>query len=58
VLRIDPEFKPIEKGKKNKDRQYICVSCGRQATQTAHFKTHGAIIIERYCDNCALEYEE
>ncbi len=29
-----------------------CVYCGIRATKTAHFKTEGAIILERYCDTC------
>lgn len=51
--RGKPEFKPIEKDEKKSERQYFCVGCGGLATQTAHFKIEGAIIIERYCDACA-----
>jgi hypothetical protein len=51
--RGKPEFKPIEKDEKKTDRQFFCVECGNLATKTAHFKTDGAIIIERWCDTCA-----
>jgi len=52
IIRSKPEFKPIERDQKNKDRRYFCITCGSMATQTALFKIEGAIIIERYCDNC------
>jgi transcription elongation factor Elf1 len=51
--RSKAEFERIEKDKKKKDKEYFCVSCGGVATQTALFKIEGAIIVERYCDNCA-----
>jgi hypothetical protein len=56
--RSDPEFKPIEKDAKNKDRIYFCVGCGSVATQTAFFKTEGAIIVEGYCDACASKFNQ
>jgi transcription elongation factor Elf1 len=52
ITRRKPEFKPIERDQKNKDKNYFCIGCGRPATQTTLFKIEGAIIIERYCDNC------
>jgi hypothetical protein len=56
--RSDPEFNPIEKEAKNKDRIYFCVGCGSAATQTAFFKTEGAIIVESYCDACASKFNQ
>ena len=56
--RSDPDFKPIEKEAKNKDRIYFCVGCGSVATLTAFFKTEGAIILERYCDACASKFNK
>jgi hypothetical protein len=56
--RSDPEFKAIERDAKNKDRIYFCVCCGSVATQTAFFKTEGAIIVERYCDACASKFNQ
>lgn len=53
IDRSKPEFEPIEKKGKKNERQYFCVGCGGTATQTALFKTEGAVIIERYCDKCA-----
>jgi hypothetical protein len=53
INRSKPEFKPIEKGERTKDRSYFCVGCGSVATQTAHFKIEGATIVERYCNSCA-----
>jgi transcription elongation factor Elf1 len=53
INRGKTEFKPIEKDERKADRQYFCVACGSVATQTAHIKIEGAIIIERYCDACA-----
>jgi hypothetical protein len=53
-----PEFKPIGKDEKNKERQYFCVGCGGVATQTAHFKIEGAVIVERYCDACASKLNQ
>jgi len=53
INRSKAEFKPIEKGEKNKERLYFCVECGSVATQTALFKIEGATIVERYCDKCA-----
>jgi len=52
INRSKPEFEPIAKDEKNKDKQYFCVGCGSVATQTALFKVEGATIIERYCDSC------
>jgi len=52
IDRSKPEFKPIEKDEKNKERQFFCIACGKMATQTALFKIEGATIIERYCDSC------
>jgi hypothetical protein len=57
-IRGIPEFKPIEKDEKNKERQYFCISCGGGATQTAFFKIEGATIIERYCDVCASKLNQ
>jgi hypothetical protein len=34
------------------------VGCGSVATQTAFFKTEGAIIVERYCDACASKFNQ
>jgi len=53
IKRGTPEFKPLERDSKNKDRLYFCIGCGNPATQTAYFKIEGATIIERYCDDCA-----
>jgi hypothetical protein len=50
VDRSNPKFEPIEKGEKNKERQYFCIGCGSVASQTALFKIEGAVIVERYCD--------
>lgn len=52
IHRSKPEFKPIEKDERNKDRRYFCVGCGGVATQTALFRIEGATIVERYCDSC------
>ncbi len=51
--RGKPDFEPIVKDPKKSERQYFCVECGNVATQTALFKIEGAVIIERYCDDCA-----
>jgi hypothetical protein len=56
IDRGKPDFKAIEKDKKS-DRQYFCVGCGGVATKTAHFKTPGATILERYCDACASKLD-
>ena len=32
-----------------------CSSCGAIASQKAIFDAHGAIVIEKYCDNCVKE---
>jgi hypothetical protein len=56
--RSEPEFKPIERDAKNKDRIYFCVGCGGVATQTAFFKTEGAVIVERYCDICTSKLSQ
>jgi hypothetical protein len=56
--RGNPEFKPIEKDEKNKDKQYFCVGCGSGATQIALFKIEGAVILERYCDVCASKLNQ
>ena len=53
IDRSKPEFMPIEKDEKKKDRHYFCVGCGGVATQTALFRIEGATIVERYCDSCA-----
>ena len=45
-----PEFEPIGKDEKIKEKLYFCVGCGSVATQTALFKIEGATIIERYCN--------
>jgi hypothetical protein len=58
VDRGIPEFKPIEKDEKNKERQYFCVGCGGVATQTAFFKIEGAVIVERYCNVCASKLNQ
>lgn len=55
IDRSNPEFKPIEKGERTKDRGYFCISCGGAATKTALFKIEGATIVERYCDTCAKQ---
>jgi len=52
IDRSKPEFKPIEKDGKKNERRYFGVGCGGIATQTALFKTEGAVIIERYCKTC------
>jgi hypothetical protein len=52
IDRSNPKFEPIERNEKNQ-RQYFCIGCGSDATQTALFKIEGATIIERYCDRCA-----
>ena len=31
----------------------FCISCGHTATQEALFNVDGAVLIEKYCDNCA-----
>jgi hypothetical protein len=56
--RSNPEFKPIEKDEKNKDKQYFCIGCGSVATQIALFKIEGAVILERYCDVCASKLNQ
>ena len=53
IDRRNPKFEPIERNEKNKGRQYFCIGCGSEATQTALFKIEGATIVERYCDGCA-----
>jgi hypothetical protein len=53
IDRGKPKFEPIVKDGKKNERQYFCVECGGVATQTALFKIEGAVIIERYCDDCA-----
>jgi hypothetical protein len=58
VDRGIPEFKPIEKDEKNKERQYFCVGCGGVGTQTAFFKIEGAVIVERYCNVCASKLNQ
>lgn len=32
-----------------------CVSCGNMATQEALFNVDGAMLIEKYCDTCAVK---
>jgi hypothetical protein len=48
-----PEFEPIVKDSKKGARIYFCVECGNVASQTALYKIEGAVIIERFCDDCA-----
>jgi hypothetical protein len=36
----------------------FCVGCGLPATMLVKYDTEGAIIIEKYCDNCAKLIEE
>jgi ribosomal protein L44E len=52
IDRGKPEFEPIVKELKKNERQYFCVECGNVATQTALFKIEGAVIVERFCDDC------
>jgi hypothetical protein len=56
IDRSNPEFKPIQKDEKGKDRQYFCIGWGNTATQTANFKMEGATILERYCDKCTESF--
>jgi hypothetical protein len=58
INRSNAKFEPIVKDEKGKERQYFCVACGLQATQTALIKTDGATIVERYCDACASKYNQ
>jgi hypothetical protein len=48
-----PKFELIVKDGKKKERQYFCAGCGNKASRTALFKIEGAVIVERYCDDCA-----
>ena len=36
----------------------FCVGCGELATNIVKYDTEGAIIIEKYCDNCAEAIKE
>jgi hypothetical protein len=58
ISRSGPEFKPIEIEEKNKGKIYFCIGCGSVATQIAHFKIEGAIIIERYCGACFSKFNQ
>lgn len=53
IERGKPEFEPIVKGTRKNERQYFCVECGTFATLTALFKIEDAVLVERYCDDCA-----
>jgi hypothetical protein len=53
IDRGKPEFEPIVRDPKRNDRQYFCIECGSIASQTALYKIEGAVIVERYCDDCA-----
>ena len=33
----------------------FCIDCGEPATKLVTYSTEGAIILERYCDKCAVE---
>ncbi|HEY7109799.1 MAG TPA: hypothetical protein VH415_10245 [Nitrososphaeraceae archaeon] len=53
IERGKPKFEPIVKDAKKNGRHYFCAECGNVATQTALYKIEHAVIVERYCDNCA-----
>lgn len=49
-LKVLKPFTPDPKAKKAK----YCSVCGNIATQEAHFDVgDGAVLIERYCDQCS-----
>jgi hypothetical protein len=33
----------------------FCITCGEPATKLVTYNTEGAVILERYCDKCAVE---
>ncbi|MDP9490551.1 MAG: hypothetical protein M3P28_10200 [Thermoproteota archaeon] len=38
-----------------KKNMKFCIDCGAPATKLVTYSTEGAIILERYCDKCAVE---
>jgi hypothetical protein len=51
-------FKTISTGEKKKERMYLCIACGNEATQTALIEIQHAFLVERYCDTCASKYRQ
>ncbi|HZB17088.1 MAG TPA: hypothetical protein VE445_07970 [Nitrososphaeraceae archaeon] len=49
VFSLLREF--VDVGGKSK----FCVNCGNMATQEALFNVDGAMLIEKYCDTCAVK---
>jgi hypothetical protein len=45
-------LRSIEPVTDERDKNKVCVNCGNISTQIAIFDVDGAIVIERYCDNC------
>jgi hypothetical protein len=58
IERGKPKFEPIVKDLKKGARQYFCVDCGNVAAQTALFEIEDAVLVERYCDDCALHQKQ
>ncbi|HEY7228082.1 MAG TPA: hypothetical protein VH481_08150 [Nitrososphaeraceae archaeon] len=49
---IEPFISKAEK------KSRFCMRCGELTTKLVKYSTEGAILVEKYCDNCAKEIED
>ena len=54
-LLLEKTLKSIEPFTSDPKSMKFCIECGEPATKLATYKTEGAMILERYCDKCAVK---
>lgn len=50
AIRLYPQINGTRNAQKNNN----CTHCGQPATKEALFKNSGAIVVEKYCDDCIM----
>jgi hypothetical protein len=54
-LLLEKTLKSIEPFTTDPKNIKFCIDCGAPATKLATYNTEGAVILERYCDKCAVK---
>lgn len=50
---LEKKLKNIETFTADPDKNSrFCIDCGKLATKRVYYQTEGAIIVEKYCDEC------
>lgn len=52
AVLADPSWSDSHKSMMMRKLSGSCHSCGQMATQIATYRKYGAIVVEKYCDEC------